>query len=62
MPYSLVFGVEAILLVEIELPSLCISLRDLIDDEEYRVARLQELELLDERRLNTLNHLKAYQN
>eukprot|EP01018_Ginkgo_biloba_P006039 Gb_41354 [translate_table: standard] len=62
MPYSLVFRVEVILPVEIELPSLRISLRDLIDDEKYRVARLQELELLDERRLNALNHLKAYQN
>eukprot|EP01018_Ginkgo_biloba_P016246 Gb_41832 [translate_table: standard] len=48
MPYYLVFRVEAILPVEIELPSLRISLRDLIDDEECRVARLQELELLDE--------------
>eukprot|EP01018_Ginkgo_biloba_P037608 Gb_07526 [translate_table: standard] len=47
--------------MEIELPSLRISLRDLIDDEAYRVARLQELELLDERRLNALNYLKAYQ-
>eukprot|EP01018_Ginkgo_biloba_P038220 Gb_36448 [translate_table: standard] len=49
MPYSLVFGAEAIFPMEIELPSLRNSLRDLIDDEEYRVARLQELELLDER-------------
>eukprot|EP01018_Ginkgo_biloba_P026264 Gb_10067 [translate_table: standard] len=48
-PYSLVFGVEAILPMEIKLPSLCISLRDLINDEEYRVPCLQELELLDER-------------
>eukprot|EP01018_Ginkgo_biloba_P006913 Gb_10413 [translate_table: standard] len=47
--YSIVFGAEAILPVEIELPSLRISLRDLIDDEERRVVRLQELELLDER-------------
>eukprot|EP01018_Ginkgo_biloba_P036823 Gb_32314 [translate_table: standard] len=61
-PYSLVFGAEAILPVEIELPSLRVSLRDLIDDEECRVARLQDLELLDERRLNALNHLRAYQN
>eukprot|EP01018_Ginkgo_biloba_P033677 Gb_04562 [translate_table: standard] len=60
-PYSLVFGTEAILPVEIKLPSLHISLRNLIDDEAYRVVRLQELELLDERRLNALNHLKAYQ-
>eukprot|EP01018_Ginkgo_biloba_P033692 Gb_14765 [translate_table: standard] len=45
----MVFGAEAILPVEIELPSLRVSLRDLIDDEECRVAHLQELELLDER-------------
>eukprot|EP01018_Ginkgo_biloba_P027629 Gb_18271 [translate_table: standard] len=62
MPYSLVFGAEAILPVEIELPSLRVFLRDLIDDEDCRVALLQELELLDERRLNALNHLRAYQN
>eukprot|EP01018_Ginkgo_biloba_P033407 Gb_07548 [translate_table: standard] len=46
MPYSLVFRAKAILPVEIELPSLRISLRDLIDNEECIVARLQELELL----------------
>eukprot|EP01018_Ginkgo_biloba_P005986 Gb_40584 [translate_table: standard] len=62
MPYPLVFGAKAILPMEIELPSLRVSLRDLIDDEECRVARLQELELMDERRLNALNHLRAYQN
>eukprot|EP01018_Ginkgo_biloba_P006757 Gb_06103 [translate_table: standard] len=48
-PYSLIFGDEAILPVEIKLPFVRVSLRDLIDDEECRVVRLQELELLDER-------------
>ena len=49
-PYSLVYGSEAILPLEVEIPSLRVSLKGLIPDEEYRVNRLQELELLDERR------------
>ena len=60
-PFSLVYGSEAILPIEIELPSLRVSLQNLISDEEYRVARLQELALLDERRLCALNHLYVYQ-
>ncbi|KAH9296206.1 hypothetical protein KI387_039794, partial [Taxus chinensis] len=49
--------------LEVELPSLRISLRDYLDkDEDYRVARLAELELLDEKRIRVLNHLKVYQN
>ena len=60
-PYSLVYGSEAILPLEVEIPSLRVSLKGLIPDEEYRVNRLQELELLDERRQHAYTHLKAYQ-
>lgn len=48
--------------VEVELPSLSISLKNIISDEDHRVARLQELELLDEKRQTALNHLQGYQN
>lgn len=34
-----------------ELPSLRISLKNVISDKDHRVARLQELELLDEKRM-----------
>ena len=61
-PFSLVYGSEAILPIEIELPSLRVSLKNLISEEDYRLARLQELALLDERRLNAPNHLHVYQN
>ena len=61
-PFSLVYGSESILPIKIELPSLRVSLKNLISEEEYRVARLQELALLDERHLNALNHLYMYQN
>ncbi|GLJ17131.1 hypothetical protein SUGI_0296430 [Cryptomeria japonica] len=60
-PYSLVYGTEAILPIEVELPSLQVSLKNIISDEDYRVSRLQELEILDERRQIAFNHLKAYQ-
>ena len=61
-PYSLVYGTKAILPIEIEIPSLRVSLQDIVDDENYKVFKLHELELLDERRRATLTYLKAYQN
>ena len=61
-PYSLVYGVEAILPIEIEIPLVRVSLQDIVDDENYRISRLHELEMLDERRQATLTHLQAYQN
>ena len=61
-PFSLVYGTEAVLPLEVEIPSLRISLKNLISDEDYRVARLNELELLDERRQQAFNHLQGYQN
>lgn len=39
-PYSLVYSAEAVLPIEVELPSLCISLRGQISDEDYWVALL----------------------
>jgi hypothetical protein len=33
-----------------------------MDDEEYYMSKLHELELLDEQRYNVLIHLQAYQN
>lgn len=61
-PYSLVYGTEAILPIEIEIPSLRVSLQNIISEEDYRVARLQELETLDEKRQTTFSHLQGYQN
>ncbi|GLJ52311.1 hypothetical protein SUGI_1112680 [Cryptomeria japonica] len=38
-PYSLVYRSEAILPIEVELPSLKVCLKNIISDEDYRVAR-----------------------
>lgn len=55
------YGSKAILPIEVEIPSLDVSLKGLILDEERMVSRLQELELLQECRQNASDHLKAYQ-
>lgn len=56
-PYSLVYGVKAILPLEVKIPSLKVFLQHLIDDEAYRVSRQHRLEMLDERPQTTLTHL-----
>ena len=61
-PYSLIYGAEAVLPIEVELPSLRISLRGQISNDDYRVARLTQLDLLDEKRQQAYDHLTIYQN
>lgn len=47
-PYFLVYGVEAILPTIVEIPSLRVSLHNIVDDESYKLSRLHELEILYE--------------
>ena len=51
MPYSLIYGVEAVLPLESQIPSLRMVIQEGLTDEENAKLRLQELEALDERRL-----------
>ena len=60
MPYSLVYGMEAVLPVEIEMGSLRIALEQQISKTEWAQSRYDELSLLDERRLRAANHVQAY--
>ncbi|XP_061999282.1 uncharacterized protein LOC133716611 [Rosa rugosa] len=60
-PYSLVYGVEAVLPLEKQIPSLRIALQDGLTDEENAKLRLQELKALDEKRLDAQQHLECYQ-
>ena len=59
-PYNLVYGADAIMPLELEIPSLRVSLKDIIDDYSYREQRLQQLEMLDEQCINALEHFQAY--
>ncbi|KAM1159187.1 hypothetical protein ACFX19_032962 [Malus domestica] len=60
-PYSLVYGVEAVLPLESQIPSLRMAIQEGLTDEENAKLRLQELESLDERRLEAQQHLECYQ-
>ena len=60
-PYSFVYGMEAVLLVEIEMGSLSVALEYQIFETEWAQSRYDELSLLDERRLRAADHVQAYQ-
>ncbi|XP_020084900.1 uncharacterized protein LOC109707778 [Ananas comosus] len=60
-PYSLVFGVEAVLPLEVELPSLRIAVQHELTNEENALLRLDELDALDETRLTAQQNLELYQ-
>ncbi|XP_070013014.1 uncharacterized protein [Nicotiana sylvestris] len=56
-PYLLVYGTEAVILVEVEIPSLQIIAEAEIDDDEWVKTRLEQLSLIDEKRLATVCQL-----
>ena len=60
-PYSLVYGIEAVLPIEIEMGSLRVALEQQISEAKWVQSRLDHLSLLDERRLRAANHIQAYQ-
>ena len=55
--YSLVYGMEAVLLVEIEVGSLRVALEQQISEVEWAQSRYDQLSLLDERRLRAADHV-----
>ncbi|RVW92557.1 hypothetical protein CK203_039376 [Vitis vinifera] len=60
-PYSLVYSMEAMLSVEIEMGSLRVALEQQIPKRDWAQARLNQLNLLDERRLRVVDHVYEYQ-
>ncbi|TYK25806.1 uncharacterized protein E5676_scaffold436G00080 [Cucumis melo var. makuwa] len=59
--YSLVYGIEAVLPLEREIPSLRMTIQEGLTTEDNAKLRLQELEALDEKRLEAQQALKCYQ-
>ena len=56
--YSLVYGVEVVLPLERQIPSLRIAIQEGIINEENARLRLEELEALDEKRLEAQQRLE----
>ena len=59
-PFSLVYGSKAVLPLEVELPSLRVSLHGLISNEDHRAMRIHELTTFKECHKVALNHMCAY--
>ncbi|XP_012852524.1 PREDICTED: uncharacterized protein LOC105972129 [Erythranthe guttata] len=60
-PYSLVYGLEAILSLGSQIPSLRIAIQEGLTAEDNARLRLEELEALDEKRLEAQQQLECYQ-
>ncbi|XXG88172.1 hypothetical protein AAC387_Pa12g0416 [Persea americana] len=60
-PFSLVYGCEAAVPLEVQIPSLRVSLQNEMTQESNVKLRLQELDNHDERRLEALQSVELYQ-
>nr|XP_027068875.1 uncharacterized protein LOC113694208 [Coffea arabica] len=60
-PYALVYGVEAVLPLECQIPSLRIAIQEGLSGEDNVRLRLEELEALDEKRLEAQQRIECYQ-
>ncbi|PKI61306.1 hypothetical protein CRG98_018297 [Punica granatum] len=60
-PYSLVYGMEAVLPIEVEIPSMRIPAEAELEEVEWVKQRYEQLNLMDEKRLKALCHGLCYQ-
>ncbi|XP_031392283.1 uncharacterized protein LOC116204334, partial [Punica granatum] len=60
-PYSLVYGMEAVLPIEVEIPSMRILAESKLEEAEWAKQRYEQLNLIDEKRLTALCHGQCYQ-
>ena len=60
-PFSLVYGMEAVLPVEIQIPYLRIMKDADLDEDEWVQTRLDQINLIDEKRLAAVCHGQMYQ-
>ncbi|XP_055802061.1 uncharacterized protein LOC129871200 [Solanum dulcamara] len=61
-PYMLVYGSEAVILAEVEIPSLRIIQEVGLDDAEWIRSRIEQLMLIDKKRMDVVCHGQLYQN
>jgi transposase InsO family protein len=60
-PFSLVYGMDAVLPIEVELPSLRVLREAKLDEAEWVQDRFDQLNLIDEKRLTAMCHGQLYQ-
>ncbi|XP_075087580.1 uncharacterized protein LOC142169596 [Nicotiana tabacum] len=60
--YMLVYGIEAVIPAEVEIPSLRVIQEAKLDDAEWIWVRQEQLMLIDEKRMDAVWHGQLYQN
>jgi len=60
-PFSLVYGMEAVLPFEVEIPSLRVLMKTKLKEAEWVKARYDQLNLIEEKRLAAVCHGQLYQ-
>ncbi|XP_070008491.1 uncharacterized protein [Nicotiana sylvestris] len=61
-PYMLVYGTEAVIPAEVEIPSLRIIQEVELDNAEWVKSRYEQLALIDGKRMNAICYGQLYQN
>ena len=60
-PFSLVYGMEAVLSFEVEVPSLRILAESGLEESKWAQARFEQLNLIEGKRLAAMSHRRLYQ-
>ncbi|XP_075084829.1 uncharacterized protein LOC142168068 [Nicotiana tabacum] len=61
-PYMLVYGTEALIPAEVEIPCLRVIQEAKLDNAEWIRVRQEQLMLIDEKRMDAVCHGRLYQN
>ncbi|XP_075074498.1 uncharacterized protein LOC142162089 [Nicotiana tabacum] len=61
-PYMLVYGTKAVILAEVEIPSLRVIKKAKLDDVEWIRVRQEQLMFIDEKKMDVVCHGQLYQN
>ena len=60
-PFSLVYGMEAVLPVEVEIPSLRVLMEAKLAEAKWCQTRFDQLNLIEDKRLTAMCHGQLYQ-
>lgn len=60
-PFSMVYGTKFVLHIEVEIPSLRVLIKTKLDEAEWVQTRLDQLNLIEEKRMAEVCHGKLYQ-
>ncbi|MGV7727662.1 hypothetical protein PJN26_29580, partial [Mycobacterium kansasii] len=60
-PYILVYGMDAVQPIEIELPTLRVMLETQVTEEDWVQSRYNQLTLIEDKWLDALCKMQAYQ-